>query len=173
GSLRISWQGVWDRDNAQLTYEVLRGATVNTSTVVATRTYSPSNWWYRPMLAAVDASAAPGSTETYRVRVRDAFGNGFVSPAVTGTVPAGTPTPSPYRDAVIADSPAKYWRLGEAAGTIGYDQVGADDLTLNSNTTRGVVGALIGDSDTSTTFAGGTAPASTTGTAVNGPQQFT
>ena len=173
GSLRISWQGVWDRDNAQLTYEVLRGATVNTSTVVATRTYSPSNWWYRPMLAAVDASAAPGSTETYRVRVRDAFGNGFVSPAVTGTVPAGTPTPSPYRDAVIADSPAKYWRLGEAAGTIGYDQVGADDLTLNSNTTRGVVGALIGDSDTSTTFAGGTAPASTNGTAVNGPQQFT
>ena len=173
GSLRISWQGAWDRDNAQLTYEVLRGATVNTSTVIATKTFSPSSWWNRPKMAVVDTTSAPGSTQTYRVRVKDAFNNGFASAPTTATVPDGTAVASPYRAAVVADSPTKYWRLGEANGTIGYDQVGADDLTLNGNVTRGAEGALIGDPDTASTFAGGTAPGSTTGSAQPGSQNFT
>jgi len=173
GALRISWQAAWDRDNAQLTYEVLRGDTVNTSTVIATRTFSPSVWWSRPKLAFVDTTAAPGSTQTYRIRVKDAFNNGFASLPTTGTVPAGTATPSTYRAAVMAEAPVKYWRLGETSGTIGYDQVGADDLTLDPSAVRGAAGALIGDPDAATTFVGGTRPASTTGTAVLGSQNFT
>ena len=173
GSLRVSWQAAWDRDNARLTYEVLRGETVATSTVIGTVTFDRSNWWTRPKLAFVDTTAPPGSTQTYRIRVRDPLGNGFASLPTTGTVPEGTVSPSAYRSSVLADSPAKYWRLGEPNGTTGYDQVGADDLTLASSTTRGVAGALAGDTDTATTFpSSGNAPGSTTGTAAPGSQNF-
>ncbi|UDY35504.1 PKD domain-containing protein [Dermatobacter hominis] len=174
GSLRVSWQGAWDRDNARLTYEVLRGDTVATSTVLKTITFDKSNWWTRPKMAFVDTTAPPGSTQTYRIRVRDPWNNGFASLPTTGTIPEGTATSSAYRNAVMADSPTKYWRLGEPTGTIGYDQVGADDLTLASAATRNVAGALIGDTDTSTTFPGsGSVPGTTTGSAQQAPQDFT
>ncbi len=174
GALRVSWQAAWDRDNARLTYEVLRGDTVATSTVLKTFTFDQSNWWTRPKMAFVDTTAPPGSTQTYRVRVRDAWGNGFASLPTTGAVPEGTATSSAYRSEVIADSPTKYWRLGETSGTVGYDQVGADDLTLASAATRNIAGALIGDADRATTFPGsGSVPGTTTGSAQQGSQDFT
>ena len=168
GALRVAWQAAWDRDNERLTYEVLRGATVATSTVLKTFSFD-SNWWTRPNLSFVDTTAAPGSSQTYRVRVTDPFGNSLTSAATTGTVPSGTATPSAYRSAVMTDSPTKYWRFGEPSGTVGYDQAGADDLTIDASANRNVAGALIGDADTATTFNGGTVPATTTGTASNGP----
>lgn len=82
-SVRISWKAAWDRDNRRLTYEVLRGATTAGSTVVA-QIQADSNWWSRPAVSATDSTPPTGSV-TYRVRVRDAFGNSIVGPAATIT----------------------------------------------------------------------------------------
>ena len=67
--------------------------------------------------------------------------------------------------------------MGEASGTTAYDQAGSNDAILNTSTAggRGVPGALIGDADTATDFAG----TSNTGTVPmispfwqSGPQTF-
>jgi hypothetical protein len=49
-----------------------------------------------------------------------------------------------------------YWRLGEPSGTIARDMVGLNDGTYVANPTKGVTGALVGDSDTAVTFNGTT-----------------
>jgi hypothetical protein len=62
---------------------------------------------------------------------------------------------SGYREEVLADSPAGYWRLGETSGTVASDQ------TANSNTgtytngpTLGQPGALLEDPNTAVSFDG-------------------
>jgi PKD repeat protein len=172
GTLRVSWTSSWDRDNDQLTYQVLQGANVNTATVVKTFT-AGSDWWNLPKYSYTDTASAPGSSQTYRIRVTDPLGNTVTSGPATGTVPSGSVSSSPYRVAVTADSPTAYWRLGEASGTTGFDQIGANDLTIDSSATRNVPGALPNDTDTATTFTGSaTVPATTTGSPLTGPQTF-
>jgi PKD repeat protein len=155
GTVRIEWQAPWDRDNERLTYEVLRGATVNSSTVLKTFTFD-SNWWTRPPLGFVDTTAPPGTNQTYRIRVMDATGNGFAGPAATVAVPAGAATASPYRQSVLANGAFDHWRLNEASGTAGYDWANADDLTLSTAAVRGVPGALLNEADTATSWPGTT-----------------
>ncbi len=171
GTLRLSWQAAWDRDNKRLTYELLRGATVGSSTVVATRTQD-ATWWARPQMALTDRTATPGSSQTYRVRVKDPLGNTLTSAATTVTVPSGTATPSPYADAVSADAPSSYWRLGEASGSTAYDWAAGNDVTLASDATRGVTGALKGDTDKATGFSGAASVPGVTAASVSGPQTF-
>ena len=172
GSLRVSWLAAWDRDNERLTYEVLRGASAPSAVVVKTFT-KDTTWWNRPQLSFNDTTAAPGSTQTYRIRVTDPKGNSFTSNPATGTVPTGSPGSSAYRTAVQADSPDTYWRLAESAGTPGYDQVGASDLTVESSASRNVAGALLNETDGAITFDGaGSTPAATTGTGISGPSAF-
>ncbi|MCF7553837.1 LamG-like jellyroll fold domain-containing protein [Pseudonocardia sp. WMMC193] len=169
GTARLTWQAAWDRDNKRLTYEILRGANVGSATVVGTLT-ADSTWWNRPQLSFTDSNAPAGS-QTYRVRVKDPLANAVVSNLTTFTV-EGTGASSVYLDAVRADGPTNYWRLGEASGTTGFDWVGSRDLTLAAGATRGTAGA-VGDGTTATTFPGNaTVPASTTGTATAGPQTF-
>jgi hypothetical protein len=86
GTVRVQWQTTWDRDNARLTYEVLRGSTVANSVLVATRT-ADTTWWNRPTLTVDDTSAPAGTSQTYRIRVRDPLGNSLTSSASTITVP--------------------------------------------------------------------------------------
>jgi PKD repeat protein len=166
GTVRISWTTAWDRDNERLSYEVLRG-----STVIATL-QSDSNWWTRPEMAVTDRSATPGSSQTYRVRVRDAFNNQLLGPTATVTVPSGTPTVSTYAATVAADGANRHWRLGESSGAVGWDALTGNDLTL-TGTTRGVAGALTGDPNTATTFNGSSTVPGTTTTWISAPQVFT
>jgi PKD repeat protein len=170
GTARVAWTAAWDRDNRRLTYEVLRGATTASSVVVGT-VAADSSWWDRRRLAFTDTTAPPGTSQTYRVRVKDAFTNTLVSASATGTVEAGTAQPNPYGDAVRADGATSYWRLGEPSGTVGFDWAGGDDLTVDASAGRGAPGALTGNG--ATTFSGtATVPAST-GAAQPGPQTFT
>jgi hypothetical protein len=81
GVVRVSWTSTWDRDNRRLTYEVLRGATV-VGTLRA-----DTAWWSLPQLSVTDSTAAPGTTQSYRVRVKDAFGNTVTGAAVSAVVP--------------------------------------------------------------------------------------
>ena len=70
-----------------------------------------TTWWNRPPLGFVDTTAPPGSTQTYRIRVTDPFGNGSSGRPTTVTIPAGTPAASTYAQAC---SPTA--RLAVAAG---------------------------------------------------------
>jgi PKD repeat protein len=164
---RISWQAAYDRDNENLTYEVLRG-----STVIATTTQG-SAWYNRPNMSFNDATVAPGSTQTYRIRVHDAFNNTGYGPTTTFTVPTGGVTSS-YANAVLGDGASHLWRLGEPGGATGYDWAAADDLAVDSSATRGADGALTNESTAkSTTFAGTAAVPAVTPNPVLGPQSFT
>ena len=173
GSVRVSWTRAWDRDNERLTYEVLRGATTSTSTVLATFTRDQSTWWNRPEMSFIDTTAPAGSSQTYRIRVRDPFNNIISSASATITVPAGqVPTP-PYAADVNTDAPSRFWRLGESSGTVAYDWASGNDLTLDATATRNVSGSAVNDSSPATTFAGSATVPASTGYWVRAPQVVT
>jgi PKD repeat protein len=167
GTVRLGWTAAWDRDNSRLTVEVLRGSTTATSTVLKSFQTDGTTWWNQPPLGFLDTTAPPGSTQTYRIRVTDPFGNGFSGPPTTVTIPGGAPTPSPYAASVLADSPSWQWRLDEASGTKAYDRAGSNDLTLNSANTRNIAGALLNEPDSATNF-----PGTTSTTTVQGVSPF-
>ena len=52
-----------------------------------------------------------------------------------------------YYDAVMADNPVGYWRLGETAGTTAYDAMGSNDGAYLNGVTQGTPGAIFGDPD--------------------------
>jgi hypothetical protein len=170
GRVRVAWTSSWDRDNRTLTYQVLRGDPVASATVVATVT-ADSEWWRRPQLAIEDATAPPGTVQTYRIRAKDPLGNQLTGAAATVTAPAAASLAT-YPSAVLADRPSSLWRLGETSGTVGYDWSGGNDLTLGAGLVRGTAGALTNEPATATTFPGtGVVPASTAVIAT-APQQF-
>jgi hypothetical protein len=82
GAVKAVWTSTWDRDNRRLTYELLRG-----STVVATVSGN-SAWWSKPQLTATDTTAPPGTVQSYRIRVHDAFTNTLYSGTASITVPS-------------------------------------------------------------------------------------
>ncbi|MFC5181900.1 PQQ-binding-like beta-propeller repeat protein [Actinomadura harenae] len=76
GKIALRWTATWDMDNASLTYEVLRDkGTKAIGTVTKT-----SAFWTLPALSFTD-SAAPKGRHTYKIRVKDALGNSFTTPA--------------------------------------------------------------------------------------------
>ena len=175
GTVRIGWKAAWDRDNERLTVEVLRGPSTATATV-RTSFQTSTNWWNRPPLGFVDATAPPGSNQTYRIRVTDPFGNALVGPSVTAAIPAGAPpAASNYAATVQADKPAWQWRLGEASGTTAYDRSGSNDQILDAANTRNISGALDNEADTATDFPGSSNTATVQGVSrywQPGPQTF-
>ncbi|TFD12068.1 hypothetical protein E3T35_08095 [Cryobacterium sp. TMT1-2-2] len=73
-SVKVTWKSNYDRDNAQLTYQVLRnGVVVHTQTGLSAD-------WFRPTLSWTDIGRSGGTSYTYQVRATDPFGN-----AVTGS----------------------------------------------------------------------------------------
>ncbi|MEJ5915167.1 LamG-like jellyroll fold domain-containing protein [Pseudokineococcus sp. 1T1Z-3] len=170
GLTYVTWKSSWDRDDADLTYELLRGSTA-TSSVVLDRRTAPSTWWSRPTLAFTDRTAPRGATATYRVRVTDASGNTMTSRAAAVVTADGDVPSAAYVDAVTADGARSFWRLGETSGPAAVDWVGNDDLALGTSATRGVDGAL--DGDAATRFAGTQAVPATTRQAGSAPQTFT
>jgi hypothetical protein len=71
-----------------------------------------------------------GSTIRVRETASNSVGSAFADSAQTPVVTQ--PSPSAYRDAVLADSPFLYWRLGESSGTFA------------SSSGAGNVGSLVG-----------------------------
>ncbi|MGZ4756386.1 MAG: LamG-like jellyroll fold domain-containing protein, partial [Acidimicrobiia bacterium] len=148
GTVRIGWTAAWDRDNEHLTVDVLRGSTV-------IKTFqSSTTWWNRPPLGFTDTTAPPGTSQTYRIRVTDPYGNGFSGNPATITVPAGAAPASTYAASVMSDNPSWFWRMSETSGTAARDRSGSNDLTLNSSVQRNVSGALLNQADPAVNFPG-------------------
>jgi hypothetical protein len=60
-----------------------------------------------------------------------------------------------YRDVVLADNPAAYWRLGESSGSTAYDETSNGyDATYRGDPTLGVSGCLRNSQDTAVDFDG-------------------
>ncbi|WP_233198300.1 LamG-like jellyroll fold domain-containing protein [Cryobacterium sp. Y50] len=135
GGTRLSWMSAYDRDNENLSYEVLRdGASV--ATILA-----DSTDWNRPMLSWSDAGLTPGQSYDYRIRVTDPFGNSRTGAVASVTVAEGAGL-SDYAASVLGDSPRSYWPLGEQEGTTAFDWSGGADLAVRSGVTRDVSGAI-------------------------------
>jgi hypothetical protein len=98
---------------------------------------------------SVQGDTLPDGVYTVRAEQDDAAGNLGLSVPHTFTV--GTS----YRDDVLSDNPAGYWRLGESSGTVAASEVGA---TTNGTYANGVTlnqpGALTGDSNRAAGFDG-------------------
>ncbi len=174
GQVRATLTAAWDRDDPELTYELLRGS--GDGEVVATTT-ATSAWWERPTVSFAD-DAAPGGSLTYRVRVSDPSGNELVSDPVTVEVEApptdpGPPTSptGPYAQVVDADDPSHWWRLGERAGARAQDRAGGADLALDPSARRRVAGGT-GDGDLATFFTGTARVPGVTARPETGPQSF-
>jgi len=70
-------------------------------------------------------------------------------------------TPAPvlltYRDAVLADGPVGYWRLGDPGGAgVAHDETGRADGSYLGACEHGAIGALAGDADGAVRFDGAT-----------------
>jgi len=60
-----------------------------------------------------------------------------------------------YRDVVLADDPAGYWRLGESSGSTAYDETSNGyDATYQGDPALGVTGAILDTTDTAVDFDG-------------------
>lgn len=116
GRVALSWKPAWDRDNRRLSYEVLRGATVATATTAGTVT-ADTQWWNRPTQNFTDAAAPAGTSQQYRIRATDAFGNTVTSDPVTVTV-AGTAT---------NQSPTASFGSGSSGLAASFDASGSSD----------------------------------------------
>ena len=167
GVASIAWTTTSDQDNQYLTYSVYREG-------VATPVYetvAPSTWWQSSQLSATDAGVS-GSLR-YRVVATDPFGN-----KVNGDWLAVDVAPAPVTGAVAypalvkADGASNQWRLGETSGTAA-DAVGTRPMTVGSGVSRGVSGALTGDTDTAYSFNGSTTASLATQTATAAPNTFT
>ncbi len=98
-------------------------------------------------LALTAVSAADSGS--YRVRVSNLSGTA-TSDAATLTV-LDLPNIA-YSDAVLADQPVAYWRLGETSGDVAVDAAGEFDGTYLNGVALGDPGALVGDPDPAARF---------------------
>ncbi|HEY3438539.1 MAG TPA: LamG-like jellyroll fold domain-containing protein [Actinotalea sp.] len=169
GTVRVAWKANWDRDNETLTYRLYRASTANPP--IYTETMTTPFWDLKPM-GFMDTGLTPGSSQRYRVIVSDPFGNTAMSDWVTVTVSASG-TMSDYANAVLADDPASFWRLGEPSGTTVYDWAGFNDATAGTGVTRGVTGAIGSDTNTASGFDGTGNGLVSTRSLQQGPQLFT
>ena len=169
GTARVSWHTASDKDNAQLTYRVYRDDKGDTPVYETT---AVSSFYDRPTIGFADTGLTPGATYTYRVAVADPFGNTVTSSPTSVTVTGEGTAASVYADAVEADAPSHYWRLGESTGSASFDQIGFDDLQLGAGVALGRAGALTGDTSTAIATDGTSSGLAATQSAVAGPQVF-
>jgi hypothetical protein len=89
---------------------------------------------------------------SFQLKARDGAGNESTAASRSWTVDF---TITGYREAVLADSPSGYWRLGEASGTTAVDETtNHSNGTYLSGVALGVPGALVTTSDTAARFDG-------------------
>jgi PKD repeat protein/uncharacterized protein YcfJ len=167
GTVRVSWPGTFDRDNATLTYAVYRDTAGNK---VWEGQQTARFWEVQPM-GFTDTGLTPGSSVRYRLRVSDSSGNYADSDWVTTTVDS-TGSLGAYGAEVLSDGASKFWRLSETTRAA-TDSAGVDDTTVGTGATRGTAGALQdGSGNAATTFNGTNSSVTVSPTLLWAPQAF-
>ncbi|HYI80355.1 MAG TPA: LamG-like jellyroll fold domain-containing protein [Thermoleophilaceae bacterium] len=87
---------------------------------------------------------AAGTQYFYRVRARNASTDSAWSATASATTQTTPPPASTYSNAVLADTPISYWRLGETSGAAA-DQRGVNPGTYTNSPTRGAASLLTSD----------------------------
>ncbi|MDO9379201.1 MAG: PKD domain-containing protein [Nocardioidaceae bacterium] len=169
GKIRIAWQANWDRDNENLTYQVIRDG--NTAAPIYQTTLASSEWT-RPQMGFVDTGLVPGRSYRYRVFAKDPLGNEARSDTVTITAAADGQLGT-YGQRVVDDGASAYYRLGESSGSTVFDWAGFKDATASSGVTRGTAGAIAGDTNTASSFDGTANGSVATTSAETAPNTFT
>ncbi|BDZ45934.1 beta strand repeat-containing protein [Naasia aerilata] len=169
GVVDVKWQTNYDRDNQYLTYDLIRGAA--TATPIYTAVQGSRANFDRPTMTYRDSGLTPGSSQQYRIRATDPFGNSVTGNAVTVTIPSSSP--SGYSPAVVGDAPTAYWRLGETSGTRFADQIGVNALNGGTGVSGNQAGALSGDADRAASFPGTQAGVATSVNTVQAPAAYT
>jgi hypothetical protein len=103
-----------------------------------------------------------GATIRVRETASNSVGSAFSDSAQTAVVTQ--PSPSAYRDAVVADNPFLYWRLGEASGPFADSSSAGTNAgsASGSGMTRNVANLVAANSDGALTFTDGTTNVTTT-----------
>ena len=148
GVVKVQVPSNWDRDNRDLTYRLLRGA----SDAPVDETVAAGVFWKSAPVTLTDRTAPPGESVTYRVRATDRNGNAVTSAPVTLDV--SSTQLLPYANRVVVDDPTLYWRLNSSPGAV-PDLMGRYPGTARTGTGT-ATGALTGDSDRASTFNGTT-----------------
>ena len=139
--------GVGQGDLPAVTVKVYAGSGVSGS-LVQTLSATASGGAYQ----VTATSTLAGGTYTAQAVQQDAAGNSGTSTANTFTISTGSsPT---YQSTVLSDGASAYWRLGEATGSTAADAAGSSSGTYVGGVTRGVSGAISGDSNTAVKFDG-------------------
>ena len=163
GRIRVSIPVNWDRDDRDLTYQLLRTGTAG----VLDQKVVSSGWWNKTQLSLSDKTVAPGSTYTYTVRAVDANGNAATSQPVTATATSGSA--SDYANAVLDDGAQLYYPLG----TTTTDWAGGADPLFSSGVSVTSPGAVEGTTGTSASKLDGTTSGLvSSGSSVSGPNVF-
>lgn len=168
GTARIAWQAPYDMDDKTLSYNIYRSGT---AAPIATMP-ADSTYWNHPMLGYLDKSAVPGQSYTYTVKASDPWGN-TLNLGSSNSVTVVSGTTSLYVGDVTGDGAQHYWRLGEPSGTTVYDWAGFADGLAQGGVSRGVPGAIGGDSDAASGFNGTSTGYVSTGSTDSAPANFT
>lgn len=151
GEVTVTFNGTWDSDNENLTYQVIRDG--NTASPVWTGS-GASRPWRTPSFTFVDTAVAAGRSYRYQVRALDPHGT--VGPLSTATTVTPATATLRYRETVLADGANVYWRLNETSGSSAADSSGAGFRGIYTSTAgRGRAGALTGDADRAVAIASG------------------
>ena len=129
-----------DPDGAPLTYSATNlpaGLTVNAATgLIAGTLASTSAGTYQVTATVSDGTLTASQTFTWTV-------THINRPPVLANPGNQTAADNGgYPQAVVADAPVAYWRLGDTSGTTAADRVGTNSGTLVGGLTLGVPGAL-------------------------------
>ncbi len=168
GAVKLSWTAAWDRDNTNLTYNILR----DSSTTPIYSVTTSSNFWTLPSMTFTDTGLVPGSTHTYKLQTVDPFNNKFTTPASSAVTVSSTQL-SAYAQDVLNDGASSYWRLGETSGSTSIDYAGSLSLARGTGVAGGASGAIMGDNDGAAAFDGTTNGSASSSTLVQGPSQLT
>ena len=92
-----------------------------------------------------DTGLAPATQYFYRVRARNATTDSDWSSTANATTQSTPPPPTGYAQAVTADNPTSYWRLGETSGTAAVDQRATNAGVFTNAPTLGAASLLGSD----------------------------